>query len=173
MEPIVDLAPGAESSILARFFAERVRENVKQPKRRLSFFSMKSTIFVVDFDSGQATTLRFDHGRLTLHEGTIGLPSVTIGGPLRALLGLDRIRLADLPGAILGRPTAVSLVDRTETRGSTPPPSQGPSSTRAQHRADLAEILRLLARGELKIYGLSAHPRTVVRFLRLIRSPSS
>ena len=34
----------------------------------------------------------------------------------------------------------------------------------------LRELLSLFADGELKIYGLYAHPRTVVRFFRLIRS---
>lgn len=166
MEPIVDLAPGADSSILAPFFAERVRDNVKDPKRRAMFFSMKATLFVVDFDSGQATTLRFDHGRLTLHDGAIGLPSVTIGGPLRALMSLDRIRLRELPAALVGRSPSVSLVDGVGARGSSPPPS-GPSSSRSQ-RADLAELVRLFARGEVKVYGYLAHPRTIVRFLRLI-----
>lgn len=180
MEPIIDLAPGADESVLARFFAERVRDNVKVPKRRTSFFAMKATIFAVDFDSGQATTLRFDHGRLTLHEGTIGMPSVTFGGPLRALLSLDRIRLTELPRAIVGRSTETSLVERAEGRTSAPPPrsSSAPPSLRyptgspagRPNRADLAELLRLFVAGDVKVYGLFAHPRLVIRFLRLISS---
>lgn len=164
MEPIVDLAPGAESSILAPYFAERVREGLRNPARRAVFSSLKATVFVVDFDSGQAVTLRFDHGRLTLHEGTIGRPSVTIGGPLRALLSLDRVRLGELPRALLGRDDGVGLVERGEGRASSPPP---PPSGR-QGRVGLRELAALFAAGELKIYGLYAHPRTVARFFRLI-----
>ncbi len=171
MEPIVDLAPGAELSVLARFYSERVRESIKKKRRRAVFFSMKATIFVVDFDSGNATTLRFDHGRLTLHEGTIGMPSVTFGGPLRALLSLDKLRLREIPAALVGRTAEVTLVDRSESRSvPPPPPSNGPPSSRRSPRADLKELARLLASGEVKIYGLWSHPRTVARFLRLISS---
>lgn len=173
MEPIVDLAPGADSSVLAQFYAERVRESVTTAKGRAAFFSLKATIFVVDFDSGQATTLRFDHGRLTLHEGTIGMPSVTFGGPRLALLSLDRLRLRALPGALFGRePAEVSLVERQDKRTSSPPPSNrgGPASVRRSEKLALRELVRLYVRGELRIYGLAAHPRTVSKFLRLVSS---
>ena len=164
MEPIVDLAPGADSSVLATYFAERIRESLKKPKRRAVFFALKATIFAVDFDSGNATTLRFDHGRLTLHEGTIGVPSVTFGGPLRALLSLDRVRLRELPAALLGRSSEVALVERGGARGSAPPPS----AAVRPGAATFAELVRLFAQGEIKVYGFVAHPRTVVRFLRLV-----
>lgn len=167
MDPIVDLAPGADESVLARFFSERVRDTVRNAKRRATFFSLKATIFVVDFDSGSATTLRFDHGRLTIHDGTIGMPSVTIGGPLHALLSLDRIRFADIPRALFGKRFAdVALVEGADNRPSSPPPS---SVRRSQpRRADAAELLSLFGSGEIKIYGLLSHPRTVIRFLRII-----
>jgi hypothetical protein len=48
-----------------------------------------------------------------------------------------------------------------DARQSSPPPSQ-------RGRVDARELLRLYAKKELKIYGLVAHPRTVVRFLRLL-----
>ena len=37
MEPIVDLAPGADENPLAVSFADRVRENVKRPDKRGDF----------------------------------------------------------------------------------------------------------------------------------------
>lgn len=165
MEPIVDLAPGADSSPLAAYFARRVRDALSDPKRKRSFFALKAAIFAVDFDSGNAVTLRFDHGRLTVHEGAIGVPSVTFGGPLRALTSLHRLRIRDLPRALVGaRPAYVSLVE-DEGRPSTPPP---PQVRVDDGSASVGELARLFAEGELRVYGLLSHPRTVYRFLRLL-----
>lgn len=162
MNPIVDLAPGADTSVIARYLADRIREAIEKPRLLQSFVAMKATVFVVDFDSGEAATLRFDHGRLTLHEGTIGMPTVTFGGPRNALLSLDQVRLGDLPRALLGTGARVSLAD--DARRSSPPPA----SNRRGPRLELREILRLFSQKELRVYGLWSHPRTTVRFLRLV-----
>lgn len=169
MEPIVDLAPLAESSPLAVHFAQRIKEGLVEPTRRRTFMALRATVFLVDFDSGDAVSLRFDHGRLTVHEGTIGLPSVTFGAPLRALMSLDQLRLSSLPRALLGRDEPpVGLVEPTS--GSIPPPG-GPASSRRGARLGARELLALYARGDLRIYGLVRHPRTVARFLRLVSGP--
>jgi hypothetical protein len=167
VEPIIDLAPGADSSALAQHFARRIRSALDVPSRRRSFLALKATIFVVDFDSGETVSFRFDHGRLTVHEGPIGLPSVTFGGPRVALESLERIKLTDLPSAMLGwRKTPVSLVDTGAGRPSTPPPSSPPPA-RARS-LDLVGLTRLYVQKELRIYGLFSHPRTIVRFLGLL-----
>lgn len=162
MNPIVDLAPGADTSPIARYFADRIREAIAEPRLLASFVAMKATVFVVDFDSGDAATLRFDHGRLTLHEGTIGMPTVTFGGPRNALLSLDRVKLGSLPQAIWGSTERVSMAD--DARRSSPPPA----STRRGPKLELRELLRLFSQKELRVYGLWSHPRTTVRFLRLV-----
>lgn len=166
MEPIIDLAPGADSSALAQHFADRIKGALDVPNRRRSFLALKATIFLVDFDSGETVSFRFDHGRLTVHEGPIGIPSVTFGGPRAALESLERMRLSDLPSAIVGwRRSPVSLVDSREGRPSSPPP--GPASVRPR-ALDLAGLTRLYLQKELRIYGLFSHPRTIVRFLGLL-----
>ncbi len=43
-------------------------------------------------DQGDAVTLRFDHGRLTIHDGSIGIPAVTFCADRSVLL-----QLADMP----------------------------------------------------------------------------
>jgi hypothetical protein len=101
------------------------------------------------------------------------MPSVTFGGPRLALLSLDRLRLRALPAALFGRePPEVSLVDRQETRPSSPPPSNrsGPPSAKRGEKLALRALVRLYVRGELRIYGLAAHPRMVSKFLRLVSS---
>ena len=159
MDPIVDLAPGTDESPLAPYFAERVRSAVVTPKLRRTFFSLKAAIFAVDFDSGSSVTLRFDHGRLTIHEGSIGIPSVTFGGPLRALLSLHLLRPSEIFKSLGGKRDR-TLAFGKDARQSTPPPHRG--------RVDAAELMRLFVSKELKIYGLVAHPRTVYRFLGLL-----
>lgn len=172
MDPIVDLAPGADDSALAQHFAERIRAGLEDPSKRRSFAALKATVFVVDFDSGETISLRFDHGRLTVHEGPIGIPSVTFGGPRRALESLDRVELTKLPGALLGsKRSEVSLVETTEGRPAAPPSSSPPPSGRPR-RLDVADLARLFAKKELRVYGLLSHPRTVFRFLKIVRARS-
>ncbi|MFO0611198.1 MAG: hypothetical protein U0414_01325 [Polyangiaceae bacterium] len=145
MEPIIDLAPGAEESPLARLIVERIRDSIDiEPGRKRSFLALKSTVMVVPFDTGNALTLRFDLGRLAVHDGNIGVPSVTLGLPTADLAAIDALHTPGLKDLV----------------------SRGASS-----RA-LAHALRLLAIGEVKIYGLWAHPRTIVRLFRLLSPPS-
>jgi hypothetical protein len=168
VEPIIDLAPGADSSSLAQYFADRIKGALDDARRRRAFLALKATVFVVDFDSGETVSFRFDHGRLTVHEGPIGVPSVTFGGPRSALEGLARARLTELPRALLGaRRQPISLVDTQDGRPSSPPPSSPPPSGRPR-ALDTAGLARLYFQKELRIYGLVSHPRTVVRFLSLI-----
>jgi hypothetical protein len=172
VQPLVDIVPLAESSTLARYYADRIRQNLGDRSNHRRFLALKSTIFLVDFDSGDAITLRFDHGRLTLHDGTIGVPNVTFGGPLHALLGLDRVSLANLTEVVLRRDVESSSLVDTDDRRSSPPPASNrrPATAIRRERASLREILQLFRAGELRIYGLYRHPRTVARFLRLIRA---
>jgi hypothetical protein len=170
VEPLVDIVPLAESSALARHYADRIRRNLADRESHRRFLALKSTVFLVDFDSGDAITLRFDHGRLTLHDGTIGVPDVTFGGPLHALLGLDRVTLQNLMEVVLRRDVASSALVDTDDRRSTPPPASNRRPTFTRERASLREVIRLFRAGELRIYGLYRHPRTVARFLRLIRA---
>ena len=144
MEPIVDLAPGAEDNPLAISLAGRVREGVARPEKRADFRALRGSVLMVAQDTFQAVTLRFDHGRLTVHDGSVGIPSVTFCG--------DEAALAELEAVPLSRPFRLPLALPGDRAGS--------------------EILRNLvlriSRGELKIYGLMAHPRLVLRLLRLL-----
>jgi hypothetical protein len=89
MNPIIDLAPGAEDNPLAVRFCQLIRDNVGRDPRGLSDFrAIRGTVLVVPQDTGESFTLRFDHGRLTLHDGSVGIPSVTFCGDQAALLRL-------------------------------------------------------------------------------------
>jgi len=116
-----------------------VRED---PASARSFSALKSTILVVPFDTGDALTLRFDLGRLVIHDGNVGIPSVTFGGPSDALIKLEDLRLPPFGEIVRGRAFTPSL----------------------------REALRVFASRDIKIYGLWVHPRTIYRFLRLLSS---
>ena len=145
MDALIDLAPGAEEHPLGPRIANRIRENVLQvPSRAKAFRALRGAVQFVPFETGEALTLRFDHGRCTIHDGSVGVPLITIGGPLEALLKLEEI---DLQGFRFKK-RATRLVSPA-----------------------LKDILGRLGRGEIEVYGLVSHPRTVIRVLRLLARP--
>ncbi len=140
MDPTVDLAPGAEDNDLAVRLTDRVRSNLARSPRKLrDFRALRGTVHVVALDAGAALTLRFDHGHLIVHDGAIGVPAVTFSGDTSSLLAL-----VDVPLSPLFRLPLASA------------------------RPEARSILRLLGRGDLKIYGLGSHLRLVVGVLRVV-----
>jgi hypothetical protein len=92
--PILDLAPGADENALATELGDRIRTHLAERPRKLSEFrSLRATVLVVADDTGESLTLRFDHGRLTIHDGAIGTPAVTFCAARDLLL-----HLPDAPG---------------------------------------------------------------------------
>jgi hypothetical protein len=148
VDPIIDLAPGAEENPLAVEIADRIRANVAHDGRKAADFrALRASVLMVAEDLAESFTLRFDHGRLTVHDGGVGIPLVTFCGEASALR-----RLADFP---LTRWLRL--------------PSLGTFARDARETSRL--LLGMLARGDLKVYGLMAHPRTVVLLLRVLSRP--
>lgn len=147
LDPIVDLAPGAEENDLAAFFADALRHNLRtNPRAQKSFGAMRATVHFVAVDTAEAVTMRFDHGRVTLHEGTIGIPAVTFCGDRRAILGLTSVPLAPW----LGLPV--------------------PNPLRPRDWAALRELLRRISERQLIVYGFFSHARLVTRVIRVLSS---
>ncbi len=158
MDPIIDLAPGAEDNPLAVEIAGRIRASVAQDRRKAADFrAMRASVLMVAEDMGESFTLRFDHGRLTVHDGGVGIPSVTFCGEADALR-----RLADFPlTRWLRLPSLGAFAKRLGGASA--------GATR-EARETWRLLLGMLVRGDLKVYGLMAHPRTVVLLLRLLSS---
>ena len=144
MDAVVDLAPGAEQSSLARSLAEIVRENVRRPWQKREFERLRGSVALVADDVGAALTLRFDFGRLTVHEGLVGVPDVTIRGGTR-----DIETLADLP---FSERLGIPIVLRADADG----------------RHAVRQVLSSFRSRRLKVYGLVLHARLVLRFLRVL-----
>jgi hypothetical protein len=141
---MIDVAPGAESQPLARELSDLVRSNVlRDAKKRDAFQKLRGAVAVVADDFGTALTLRFDFGRLVVHEGVIGIPDVTIRGSTRLLESLGELRSRTFPGLAAG------ILRK--------------GVTRATFNASARD-----GAGELKIYGLVAHPLFVHRLLRVL-----
>jgi hypothetical protein len=145
VEPIIDLAPGAEDNPLAVRIAERIRRNLAdKPKKMADFRALRGSVLMVAQDTGTSLTMRFDHGRLTLHDGTIGIPSATLCGDEEVLLGLSHVGVSRW----LGVPAMI-------------PRASG-------DRATLWDVGRSMAEGRLTIYGLLVHPRLLLFLLRVL-----
>jgi hypothetical protein len=144
VDPVVDLGPGAEHDPLARSLAEIVRANVSREWQRREFARLRGSAAVVADDAGTALTLRFDFGRLTIHDGVVGVPDVTIRGTTRDIEALTRLPF----NSALGVPLAGLKDD--------------------EGRAAVLLVLRALRGGALKIYGMTFHARFVLRLLRVL-----
>ena len=150
MEPSIALASGSEDNDLALWAAAVIRTNLEQnPSVRRDFVAMRAAVAMVAPDRRLSTTLRFDLGQLTVHDSMIGVPDVTLCADYEVLMGLTR-----LPIGRLGRL-----------------PLPGWSTPRQRRVAWRRTALDLVS-GDLKIYGLMAHPRLVTRLLRLLSQPS-
>jgi hypothetical protein len=142
MTPIIDVAPRAEDNPLAVRLASMVRDNLDRcPHKRRDFDALRGSVAIVADDTRDATTLRFDHGRLTVHDGIVGVPDVTIRG--------RETRILELGGLPVSRRTGFFPLDRNGLAGA---------------RA-LASSLRS---GELHVYGLGLRMPLVIRLLRVL-----
>ena len=149
LEPIIDLAPGAEDNQLAVELVEQVRRNVtSSTKKNHDFRTLRGSVLVVAQDTQSVLTMRFDHGRLTVHEGSVGIPSVTLCGDEDVLRGLTQLKLSSwlrLP----------KVLQRT---------------SRGESGKGLWEFARAMTKERLTVYGLFTHPRLVLCLLRVVSS---
>jgi hypothetical protein len=143
---VVDLAPGAEENPLAVDFAGWIRANLERGVGLTDFAALRATILLVAADIGESFTLRFDLGRLTVHDGAVGVPTVSFCGTTDELRSLSTVPLS----ARLRVPQLSPL--------------------RPGGRATWSLLAKLLA-AEFTVYGLVAHPRTVLSERKTAKSP--
>jgi len=99
---------------------------------------MRAAVALVAPDKRLQVTLRFDHGYLTAHDGVIGVPDMTLCADEAELHAV-----ADLPFTRVGR-----IPDLRSQRW----------------RVLSLEVLS----GDVRVYGLLAHPRLLLRVLRVL-----
>jgi len=90
----IELAPGAEDNGLATMLADLVRQNLEaKPHKNGDFIALHGTVSIVADDAEVALTMRFESGRLTIHDGIVGIPDVTIRGTSDTILALSNMPL--------------------------------------------------------------------------------
>jgi hypothetical protein len=150
---VIDIAPGAESLPLALQLADVVRRNVSRDAgKRTDFDGLRGSVAVVADDHGTALTLRFDFGRMVVHTGVVGVPDITLLGPLAVLEELGERPSRGLLGLAWGELRRKRPEDDAAGGG-----GGGASGTERSGR-----------RGGLKIYGLWTHPLLVRRLLSVM-----
>ncbi len=154
MDAVVSLAPGTERNELAAEFAETVRANVtRSATKRELLRRMQGLVYVVVNDPppgtadsvanwGGALTLRFDFGLLTIHDGLVGRPDLTLRGD----------------------PSVIAALPDYKPRRTLPVLRRLASSL-----STLWWIVSRRGPGEhLTIYGLNQRPRFTLALLRVI-----
>jgi hypothetical protein len=150
--PAVALAPGAEENGLAIMLGNLVQQNLEaKPKKIADFDALEGRVSIVADDADVALTLVFARifdtdaaGSLTIHDGIVGIPDVTIRGPSEAILALSNMPLA----------TPLGL----------PLPSPGDPEAMKTVR-DLARSMR---DGKLHFYGMLLHLPLVMKLTRVM-----
>jgi hypothetical protein len=144
VETSIALAPGADNNDLAVWVHDLVSRHVDEHAAcRRDFQAMREAVALVAPDRRLSVTLRFDHGYLTIHDGMIGIPDLTLCADYEILIGI-----ADIPLSPLGRLPLPSLS----------------AARRTSWRTTALELVS----GELKVYGLFSHFRLLLRLLRLL-----
>jgi hypothetical protein len=149
--PYVELAPGAEENGFAMMLADLVRQNLEaKPHKMTDFDALEGHVSIVADDADVALTMVFGRSGpegtagLTIHDGIVGIPALTIRGPSEAILALSNMPLA----------TPLGL----------PLPSPGDLSGQKTVR----ELTRAMREGKLRFHGMLFHIPLVLKLTRVM-----
>src|SRR6202035_5847408 len=107
--------------------------------------ALRGSVAIVADDADVALTMRFERGgKLTIHDGIVGIPDVTIRGPSDAVLALSNMPLATRLGLPIPDPR-----DREAVK-----------TVRA--------VVSAVGTGKLHVYGMALHPLLVMKLTRVM-----
>jgi len=146
MEPDIQLAPGAEDNGLAIMLGDLVRQNLEaKPHKKADFAALGGSVSIVADDADVALTLRFETGgKLTIHDGIVGIPDVTIRGPSDGILALSNMPLFSRFGLPI------------------------PNPNDPQAMKTFRELFGLMRDGKLHVYGMAFHLPLVMKLTRVM-----
>src|SRR5205807_2710782 len=137
---------GAEDNGLASMLADLVRQNLEaKPHKVADFDALEGTVAIVADDADVSLTLRFVRGgKLTIHDGIVGIPDVTIRGGSDTILALSNLPLT--------RPLGLPLAD---------PRDRDAVKTLRSVASDLVQ-------GRFHVYGMAFHLPMLMRLTRVM-----
>jgi hypothetical protein len=149
--PHVELAPGTEENGFAIMLADLVRQNLEaKPGKMADFDALEGYVSIVADDADVALTMVFARSGpggsagLTIHDGIVGIPALTIRGPSEAILALSNMPLA----------TPLGL----------PLPSPGDPAGQKTVR----DLSRAMREGKLHFHGMLFHIPLVLKLTRVM-----
>jgi hypothetical protein len=142
----VTLAPGADENGLASMLAELVRQNLDaKPHKKSDFDAIGGRVSIVADDADVALTMCFERGgKLTIHDGIVGIPDITIRGPSDAIMALSNMPLATPLGLPIPDPRDKESVRSVRT------------------------VLGAMTQGKLHVYGMAFHLPLVMKLTRVM-----
>jgi hypothetical protein len=138
-ESRIELAPGAEDNGLATMLSALILQNLNdKPAKRADFAKLKGRIAIVAEDAGVSLTLVFEGNMLTLHDGIVGVPDVTIRADSDDIVQMSLLELTPFLGLPDPRGTA------------------------------FRQVMQKSKLGEIRVFGALLHASLVMRFTRLM-----
>jgi hypothetical protein len=135
----IDIDAGAEQNGLAHMVAGLILQNLQEhPSKRADFARLRGRIAIVAEDAGVAMTLAFEGNMVTVWDGIVGLPHLTV-----------RARSEDI--------VQMSLMELTPRLGL--PNPFGPAAR---------EIFQKAQAGQVRVYGALLHIPMLLRLSRLL-----
>jgi hypothetical protein len=138
-ESRIELAPGAEENGLAAMLSALILQNLTdKPAKRADFAKLKGRIAIVAEDAGVSLTLVFEGNMLTLHDGIVGVPDVTVRADSDDIVQMSLLELTPRLGLPNPRGTAVR------------------------------QVMQKSKSGQIRVFGALLHWPLVLRFTRLM-----
>ena len=93
-EPVIELAPGADDNGLCHMVTGLIRQNIDDHAgKREDFERIDGRVAIVADDVGVSLTLHFESGRMTAHDGIVGIPDVTVRADSDDVINLSLVEL--------------------------------------------------------------------------------
>jgi hypothetical protein len=145
LQATIELAPGAEENGLASMLADLVRQNLDAKPHKLGDFrSLDGSVSIVADDVDVALTLRFDRGKLMIHDGIVGIPDLTVRGSSDMILALSNMPLST--------PLALPIPN--------PRDREGVKTVRS--------VMDAMKSGKFHVYGMAFHLPMVMHLTRVM-----
>src|SRR4029077_5554385 len=98
-ESRIELAPGAENNGLAGMLCALILQNLNdKPKKRDDFAKLRGRIAIVAEDAAVSLTLVFEGNMLTIYDGIVGVPDVTVRADSDDIVQLSLVELTPFLG---------------------------------------------------------------------------